>query len=252
MCKRHWKEIHEPEPEPDPKDQNPEPQGASVYDVIIPASIGWKPPKPANSRRSSAGADSATAPAEVMPLIAHLRNNHKLEAGWHRAQERLSRGMKMVASQGSQLEAWERQLVFLEIGLISGLPNPPHKELSHAWGREKGFHNVLVSQICERRGEVERKKRSDQGRLLTNEQRAIFKVKLNRTRSTKRPKPNPPARSSAAPAVAVAAASGAVAVAAHVADAAAAAVSAAASGLSDLAPSGVQGMAAQEGRVSQV
>mgnify|MGYP004098343519 CR=1 FL=1 len=65
----------------------------------------------------------------------------------------------MVTSQGSQLEAWERQLVFLEIGLISGLPNPPHKELSHAWGREKGFHNVLVSQICERRGEVERKKR---------------------------------------------------------------------------------------------
>jgi hypothetical protein len=32
---------------------------------------------------------------------------------------------------------------------------------SHAWGREKGFHTILVHAVCDRRGEVERKRRSD-------------------------------------------------------------------------------------------
>ena len=50
----------------------------------------------------------------------------------------------------------------VEILLLSG--GPPYanfKDLAHAWGREKGFHHVLVNNVCERRGEVERKRRSD-------------------------------------------------------------------------------------------
>ena len=50
----------------------------------------------------------------------------------------------------------------MEILLLSGgTPCANFKDLAHAWGREKGFHNLLVSSICERRGEVDRKKRSD-------------------------------------------------------------------------------------------
>lgn len=72
--------------------------------------------------------------------------------------------------------------------LIAGIPNASHRDLAHAWGREKGFHNVLVSQVCERRGEIVRKKRSDKGRQLTEEQKASFKEKLQRARATKKVK----------------------------------------------------------------
>ena len=50
----------------------------------------------------------------------------------------------------------------MEILLLSGgTPYANFKDLAHAWGREKGFHHVLVNNVCERRGEVERKRRSD-------------------------------------------------------------------------------------------
>lgn len=55
---------------------------------------------------------------------------------------------------------------------------------SHAWGREKGFHNVLVTAVCERRGEVERKRRSDAGKILSPNERAVFREKLKKARTT--------------------------------------------------------------------
>ena len=56
------------------------------------------------------------------------------------------------------------------------------KDLAHGWGREKGFHTVLSSSICERRGEVERKRRSDQGQSKTEDQKRNFKIKLAQTK----------------------------------------------------------------------
>jgi hypothetical protein len=57
--------------------------------------------------------------------------------------------------------------------------------LAHAWGRERGFHNLLANSICERRGDIERKRRSDAGRTLTSEQKESFKQKLRKTRQFK-------------------------------------------------------------------
>lgn len=37
-------------------------------------------------------------------------------------------------------------------------------DLAHAWGREKGFHHHMTATMCERRGDVERKIRSDRGK----------------------------------------------------------------------------------------
>ena len=71
----------------------------------------------------------------------------------------------------------------VEILLLSGgTPYANFKDLAHAWGREKGFHHVLANSICERRGEVERKRRSDAGRSMSSEQREMFKQKLRRTK----------------------------------------------------------------------
>lgn len=44
-------------------------------------------------------------------------------------------------------------------------------DLAHAWGREKNFHLVLVNTVCSRRGEVERKKRSNAGTRLGKRRR---------------------------------------------------------------------------------
>jgi hypothetical protein len=72
----------------------------------------------------------------------------------------------------------------VEILLLSGgTPYANFKELAHAWGRERGFHNILTSSVCERRGEVDRKRRSDVGKRLTPDQREAFRQKLQRTRS---------------------------------------------------------------------
>lgn len=50
----------------------------------------------------------------------------------------------------------------VEILLLSGgTPQANFRHLAHAWGRERGFHHVLVNTVCTRRGEVERKRRSD-------------------------------------------------------------------------------------------
>lgn len=45
--------------------------------------------------------------------------------------------------------------------LSGGTPYANFRDLAHAWGRDKGFHNQIVSNVCERRGEVERKRRGE-------------------------------------------------------------------------------------------
>ena len=71
----------------------------------------------------------------------------------------------------------------IEIMLLSGgTPYANFKDLAFAWGREKGFHHVLANSVCERRGEVERKKRSDYGKSMTDDEKSLFKSKLQKTR----------------------------------------------------------------------
>lgn len=48
--------------------------------------------------------------------------------------------------------------------LSGGTPYANFRDLAHAWGREMGFHHALTSTVCERRGEVDRKKRSELGK----------------------------------------------------------------------------------------
>ena len=73
--------------------------------------------------------------------------------------------------------------MLVEILLLSGgTPYANFKDLAHAWGREKGFHHVLASNVCERRGEVERKRRSDKGRVFTEEEKETLRAKLKKSR----------------------------------------------------------------------
>jgi hypothetical protein len=180
MCKRHWKEVNLPQDSPKPTEPPlPEPLGDSVYDSILPLSVAWKPSK----KKFAPGEKEPT-----MPLIDHLRAgvDTNQPTGWHRADERAARGCKPIPGNSVQFEPWERQLVMFETFLITGIVGHSFKDLAHGWGREKGFHTILINQICERRGEMERKKRSDSGRTFTAEQKLNFRTKLNKTRGEKR------------------------------------------------------------------
>jgi hypothetical protein len=144
MCKRHWKAIHFPEVKSNAENEPPQPKGESVYDSVLPQSIAYRPsvvagkykegdedssgqehpgapPAPPVAAVAAAiGTDDKTDPwdcppppegVSVMPLVAFLREGGTEEAGWHRNNERLARGMFPVASLSCQLEPWERQLV---------------------------------------------------------------------------------------------------------------------------------------------
>jgi hypothetical protein len=151
MCKSHFKadkrEMTPLPPKPDPiSDPEPPPAaGESVYDRILPASLAWNP---------------ITGVGE-MPLIKHLKLGFLLELApaWHRNEERRARGLWPVHNPAMQLEGWERELVWMEILLLTGTPESSFRHLARGWGRDKGFHMVLSQFICERHGDVERKKR---------------------------------------------------------------------------------------------
>ena len=158
MCKYHFKKtktqlIAKPVTA---EDLSPEPVGQSVYDAILPESIGWSDEN------------------EPMPLIKHLKDGFDSQKprGWHRNEERRSRGLPPVPNPAVQLEGWERELVWLEICLLSGCPKSSFRHLARSWGRDKGFHMVLAQFICERRGNVERKKRI-KGESLTRKSRRV-------------------------------------------------------------------------------
>jgi hypothetical protein len=151
MCKSHFKADkrettpHPPKPNPISDPESPPAAGESVYDRILPASLAWNP-------ITSAG---------EMPLIEHFKQGFLLEKppAWHRNEERQARGLLPVHNAAMQLEGWERELVWMEILLLTGTPESSFRHLARGWGRDKGFHMVLSEFICGRHGDVEHKKR---------------------------------------------------------------------------------------------
>jgi hypothetical protein len=126
--------------------QLPPPTGPSVYDRVIPESLSWT-------------ADMGT----VMPLVQHLKDGFVAvkPPAWHRNEERAARGLFPIHNSATQLEGWERELVWMEILLLTGNPSSSFRHLARGWGRDKGFHMVLAQYICERHGDVQRKKRDN-------------------------------------------------------------------------------------------
>jgi len=196
----------------------PPPEGESVYDTILPESIAYRPTQAMNSLAVLKQAAVTVAKAgnsdngmnttgdennnkkikspeststktktisNIMPLISFLRDGAlNKDVGWHRRAERRARGMFPCSTLNSQLEPWEKQLALVEILLLSGgTPHANFRDLAHAWGREKGFHQILASSICTRRGEVDRKRRSDAGggRNKLNTRSSMRPKKENRT-----------------------------------------------------------------------
>jgi hypothetical protein len=134
-------------PKPDPSAiplPPPVPTGPSVYDRVIPESLAWTP-----------------ALGTVMPLIQHLKDGFVAvkPPAWHRNEERVARGLYPIHNAATQLEGWERELVWMEILLLTGNPQSSFRHLARGWGRDKGFHMVLAQYICERHGDVQRKRR---------------------------------------------------------------------------------------------
>jgi hypothetical protein len=213
MCKRHWKEINNPGSSRPEESPPPPPEGESVYESILPASISYRPTviNPAKTNKvtavdgSAAPGDDGGRPREIsvttdalgglnapvginiMPLVMFFRQGRDKEPGWHRNKERRARGMFPCTSLSMQLEPWERQLALVEILLLSGgTPHANFKDLAHAWGREKGFHTIITNNVCQRKGEIERKRRSDVGRVLSTAEREAFKSKMNQTKRQRR------------------------------------------------------------------
>jgi hypothetical protein len=163
MCKSHFKEsridLKETTIDILPSTVPPPPSGQSVYDFVIPASLAFQP----NGE-------------ELMPLVAHLKQgfDENRPRGWHRNDERRARGLWPVTKAAMQLQGWERELVWMEICILSGNNQASFRHLARAWGRDKGFHMVLAQFICERRGNVERKRRPRSGPKSEGEEEEEF------------------------------------------------------------------------------
>ena len=179
-----------------------DPVGVSVYDAIIPSSFAWRADggghqwstTPKAKGKGKATPKKLEGATEMIPILHHLAANEHQDPGWHRAEERLSRGIRPPKSNSVQLESWERQLAVLEMALVSGVDtgslsaHKVSKLLGHAWGREKGFHKMMVEKHCGRRGELDRKSRSDAGKPMTEEKRLSFQTKLRATKATRKRK----------------------------------------------------------------
>ena len=206
-CKKHWREIEAPEDErltprkSMEEDTKIEASGFSVYDEILPASFAFKSSKGSKVKKED---DESTVDeekrvkiigGELIPIAQHFVDNAHLEAGWHRKNERLARGIRPPKSASTQLEPWEKQLAVLEIALMAGTGCDHtktaalyHKHIAHAWGREKGFHKIILEHICVRRGELERKKRKDSGMKMSPEKLKAYKEKFVMNRALKKRK----------------------------------------------------------------
>jgi hypothetical protein len=153
MCKSHFKaQLEEmtplplwPHPISDP--EPPPAAGESVYDGVLPASHAWNPV-------TSAG---------EMPLIEHFKQGFLLQKppAWHRNEERRARGLWPVDNPAAQFEGWERELVWMEILLLTGTPGSSFCHLARGWGRDKGFHMVLSQFICEQHSEKRERAHAD-------------------------------------------------------------------------------------------
>jgi hypothetical protein len=71
--------------------------------------------------------------------------------------------------------------------LSGGTPYANFRHLAHAWGRDRGFHHVLVNTVCSRRGEVERKKRKDAKEPLSDSKRPRTHDSINQDESVDNP-----------------------------------------------------------------
>ncbi len=155
--------------------------GSSVYDKIIPRSVLWKSGDAEKAKGGKSTEDSSASSSCTMPLVEFLREGANSEAGWHRKQERSARNFKPLSSVSEQLQPEEKQLILFETMLITGTTYANHqrttKDLAHAWGRERGFHTQLVHQMCARRGDLSRKRRSDVGKVVSEEDKARMKRK---------------------------------------------------------------------------
>ena len=124
----------------------------------------------------------------LIPVLQHLYDNEHLEGGWHCQAERLSRGIRPTKSPSTQLEVWEKQLAVLEMALISGTDTKQltmhriTKVLAHAWGRERGFHKLMIDKHCARRGDLDRKKRVDAGQPMAAEKKVAYKHRAAATK----------------------------------------------------------------------
>lgn len=115
-----------------------------------------------------------------MPLVTYLREGSNKPSGWHRNEERQARGMQPVKNTSAQLESWERQLAVVETLLLGGgTPYASFKDLAHGWGRRKGFHLALINNVCERRGDIIRKRKSEIGMTVSPPKRLRAPVTEN-------------------------------------------------------------------------
>jgi len=151
MCKSHFKSLKKQLIAVPPKESDlPRPASVSVYEMIIPDSLGW-------------------CGEGKLPLIQFLQEgfDEQRPRGWHRNEERRARGLNEVFNPAIQFECWERELVWMEICLLSGAQQASFRHLARAWGRDKGFHTVLAQFICQRHGDVERKQRGKEDSIVT-------------------------------------------------------------------------------------
>jgi len=171
------------QPQQQQQQQQQQDLGPSVYDKIIPRSVAWKSGDSDKSKAGKVTTDdpSSSSSSSVMPLVEYLRDGHNLEPGWHRKQERLIRNFRPLSSVSEQLQPEEKQLILFETMLLSGTVYTQQqgisKDLAHAWGRERGFHTQLVNQMCGRRGDLSRKRRSDIGKVISEEEKARIRKK---------------------------------------------------------------------------
>ena len=122
MCKRHWKikNCAGAIAAADPKEEDvpPPPEGASVYDGILPESIAYRPSvldrhqlEESNATRDTDNPVTPPVELNIMPLVLFLRDGANEEFGWHRNSERRARGMFPCTLLTLTFEPWEHQLV---------------------------------------------------------------------------------------------------------------------------------------------
>jgi len=169
MCKRHHAEKQGRDvgaavvKQPPPQVPSVVPIGESAYDDIVPSSLLYKL------------TDANIREKRLMPLVTHLKEGRedKKPFGWHRDEERLSRGIAPAMkrredgkgkAQSPHFEPWERQLFLVEYSLLAGTYGSNLTDLLHAWGRESNALMTMRKELSERRGELTRKARSDIGK----------------------------------------------------------------------------------------
>eukprot|EP00543_Licmophora_paradoxa_P019003 CAMPEP_0202471310 /NCGR_PEP_ID=MMETSP1360-20130828/84307_1 /ASSEMBLY_ACC=CAM_ASM_000848 /TAXON_ID=515479 /ORGANISM="Licmophora paradoxa, Strain CCMP2313" /LENGTH=261 /DNA_ID=CAMNT_0049097355 /DNA_START=377 /DNA_END=1162 /DNA_ORIENTATION=- len=93
-----------------------------------------------------------------MPIVSHLKEGFDANKprAWHRNEERLARGLPPVHNPAIPLDGWERELVWMEICMLSGCNQASFHHLARAWGRDKGFHMALSRYICGHQGNMQR------------------------------------------------------------------------------------------------